>query len=180
MASNEEVKNEQMRTFNTGATRNSDTERIDPEGFLSWRPLEAYFNYMHKNRFQKDGNIRDSDNWQLGIPQRAYGKSLWRHFFDFWKTHRTVGNHKVEPSPYRNDRLIEDGVAIMFNIMGYLDVELQKPPREYGLVYDLMEREKAKISEQRYARERNSWPRTQLLEDCSNNALDEIGYGSGV
>jgi hypothetical protein len=128
VASNEAVENE-MRQFETGATRNIDTERIDPEGFLAPEPLAEFFNYMHKNRVQKNGNIRESDNWQLGIPQRVYMKSLWRHFFDFWTVHREVGNNKVEPSPYRNEKLIEDCCAMMFNVMGYLKEELKKPAK---------------------------------------------------
>jgi hypothetical protein len=114
LASNEEIQNAQMREFSTGATRNVDTEREDPEGFLAPEPLEAYFKFMHRNRFQKDGQIRASDNWQLGIPQQAYGKSLWRHFFSWWSVHRRVGNFKPEPSPYRNERLVEDCCAMMF------------------------------------------------------------------
>lgn len=131
MASNEELKNEVMRQFNTGATRNADTERIDPEGFLKPAVLESYFAYMHKNRFQKDGNIRESDNWQLGIPQRAYMKSLWRHFFDVWKRHRGNGNQaKEQPAlQYRDEQIIEDCNAIIFNAMGYLSEELIKLPR---------------------------------------------------
>jgi hypothetical protein len=169
MASNEEVKNEQMRSFSTGATRNVDTERIDPEGFLAPSVLESYFGYMHKNRFQKDGKLRDSDNWQLGIPQKAYVKSLWRHFFDLWTQHRFVKNHLTPPSPYRNEKLIEDCNAIMFNTMGYLFEELKKPTKEevyqkaYGMNRPLV----------------TGRLRSQLLEDASP-AEEEFGYGSGV
>lgn len=158
MASQEEIQNERMRTFTTGATRNVDTEREDPEGFLSWRALDAYIRYMHKNRFQRDGAIRASDNWQLGIPQSAYGKSLFRHFLSWWKTHRETGVHRsgqVYPhqvsavgagdaasgpaggvgeteASFQNPELIEQCCAILFNVSGYLDQELQKPQRDAG------------------------------------------------
>ena len=56
-----------MRTFDSGATRDDDKEKIDPEGFLSVPALEAYFAYMHKHRKQADGSLRASDNWQKGM-----------------------------------------------------------------------------------------------------------------
>lgn len=127
MASNEEVKNESMRQFASGATRNLDTEREDPEGFLAPQVLEAYIAFMHKNRVQKDGTLRESDNWQLGIPQRAYMKSLWRHFFDLWKRHRSNHNHDLLWKSYKDPKVIEDCCAGMFNFMGYMLEELKKP-----------------------------------------------------
>lgn len=77
-----------MRTFDTGATRDSDDNKLDFEGFLSPLVLERYAEYMHLHRKQADGKVRDSDNWQKGIPKSAYMKSKWRHFFDTWKLHR--------------------------------------------------------------------------------------------
>lgn len=115
------------KVFSTGATRNDDTDRIDPEGFFSPDVLEEFCNYMHKNRFRENGEVRDSDNWQLGITQKAYAKSLWRHMLDLLKIHRKIGNHKDDSNPYRNDKLVSDCCAIMFNSMGYLFEELKKP-----------------------------------------------------
>ena len=60
-----------MRNFDTGATRDVDTNKLDFEGFLSPVVLERYAEYMHKNRVQADGNLRDSDNWQKGIPKKS-------------------------------------------------------------------------------------------------------------
>ena len=207
MASSEEVKNETMREFATGATRNVDTERIDPEGFLSPAVLAEYFKYMHKNRFQKDGNLRDSDNWQLGIPQRAYVKSLWRHFFDFWTRHRAAGNHKSDQVGYRNEQLIEDCCALMFNSMGYMFEELKKSTKgDYfvpdsvpkiglqellkdgrmeiqGITYNDGRSHSALIDRTKreiyYGKTQSSMLKNQLIEDCSND-LDEPGYGGGI
>lgn len=97
-----------MRTFSTGATRDEDTTKIDYEGFLSPLALTAFGEYMHKNRVQADGNIRDSDNWQKGIPLAAYMKSAWRHFMEWWQAHRNGGD-TVEPL-----------CALLFNVQGYL------------------------------------------------------------
>lgn len=100
-----------MRNFETGATRNSDEEKYDYEGFLSPLVLERFAQYMHKHRKQADGKMRDSDNWQKGIPQESYMKSGWRHFFDWWKQHRGI----------KSSEDIEDSIcALIFNAQGYL------------------------------------------------------------
>ena len=102
-----------MREFSTGATRDSDTTKIDPEGFLSPLVIQRYCDYLNKHRKQADGKIRDSDNWQAGIPLDVYMKSMWRHFLDVWTKHR--GNEGDE------SYTIEDSLcAVIFNAMGYL------------------------------------------------------------
>lgn len=102
-----------MRTFSTGATRDSDESKIDFEGFLSPLVLKRYGEYMNRHRKQADGGIRASDNWQAGIPLDAYMKSLWRHFFDVWAKHR---GH-----PGLTDETVEEELcAVLFNASGYL------------------------------------------------------------
>lgn len=100
-----------MRKFETGATRNIDNDKLDFEGFLSPLALEEFAKYMHKNRVQADGNIRDSDNWQKGIPLDSYMKSMYRHFFDVWKCHRGLETE---------EDMITNLSALMFNVQGYL------------------------------------------------------------
>lgn len=100
-----------MRTFKTGATRNDDTGKLDFEGFLSPIALEKFAEYMHKNRIQADGNVRDSDNWQKGIDIDSYMKSMWRHFFDVWKAHRGL--------PTEHD-ITTNLSSLFFNVQGYL------------------------------------------------------------
>lgn len=100
-----------MRIFETGATRDDDTTKYDPEGFFSPLALERYMEYMHKHRYQADGQLRASDNWQKGIPKDTYVKSMWRHFFDVWKEHRG----------YSSREGIEEALcALMFNSQGLL------------------------------------------------------------
>jgi len=100
-----------MRRFDSGATRDSDEDKIDYEGFLSPLVLERYGRYMMKHQVQADGELRSSDNWQKGIPQDAYMKSGFRHFMDWWKEHRGYGSR---------EGLEEAICALMFNCMGYL------------------------------------------------------------
>ena len=98
-----------MRTFSTGATRNNDSDSLDYEGFLSPVVLERYAEYMHKNRKQSDGSMRDSDNWQKGMPLDSFMKSMWRHFMDVWKSHRGL------PSLVTKQEAL---CALLFNVMG--------------------------------------------------------------
>jgi hypothetical protein len=111
------------RVFNTGASRNSDEGKFDYDGFLSPTVLKSYAEYMHKMRYLEDGTMRDSDNWQKGIPKSQYMKSMWRHFMDVWTTRRdgtTSDGSKVSP-----DDKIEQLNALLFNVMGLLHEELK-------------------------------------------------------
>lgn len=100
-----------MRKFSSGATRNTDHDKLDYEGFFSPLVLERYAQYMHKHRKQADGQLRDSDNWQKGIPRNVYIKSKFRHFMDTWKEHRGIKT---------KEGLEEALCADLFNTMGYL------------------------------------------------------------
>jgi hypothetical protein len=105
-----------VRTFESGATRNLEADKFDFEGFLSPLVIEAYGRYMHANRVLPDGTLRESDNWQKGIPFVVYAKSLWRHFFAFWKAHRGYPDA---------EGLEESLCAILFNASGYLHERLR-------------------------------------------------------
>lgn len=116
----------EMRTFKGGATRNTSKGKLDYEGFLSPLVLKRYCEYLNSHRKQADGKMRDSDNWQKGIPVDVYMKSLLRHAFDVWMIHRGI-------------RVVEDGKVVtiqdalcasLFNHMGYLHEILDKPPSE--------------------------------------------------
>jgi hypothetical protein len=99
------------RVFTSGASRDTDEGKLDFDGFLSHAVLVRYAEYMHKNRQMADGSLRDSDNWQKGIPQDQYRKSMWRHFVEAWDLHR------------RGERgnLLETALcALLFNVMGLL------------------------------------------------------------
>ena len=104
---------EHVRQFETGATRDLDNGKHDPEGFLSPLVIHRYNEYMHQNRLQKDGNLRSSDNWTRGIPKEAYMKSMWRHFLDVWTHHR--GFSKIA-----KESLEIALCGLLFNVMGML------------------------------------------------------------
>jgi hypothetical protein len=110
-----------MREFETGATRNNDATEPDYEGFMSPLVVHRFGEYMNKHRVQSDGQIRDSDNWQRGIPQRAYMKSLWRHVVDVWLHERRFGDRA-------RDNEEEALCAILFNASGKLHEILKEKP----------------------------------------------------
>lgn len=114
---------QKIRKFETGATRDSEEGKYDYEGFLSPLVLEEYGKYMHKHRKQTDGNLRDSDNWQKGIPRTAYIKSLWRHLFQLWKLHRGLETRDEKGALVT---IPEACSAILFNVQGYLFETLMK------------------------------------------------------
>jgi hypothetical protein len=100
-----------LRTFSTGATRDTTENKIEPWGFLSPFAEKAFCEYMNKHRIQSDGNLRDSDNWKRGIPLEAFFHSLSRHILDF----RLLWEGEETP-----EDLIEVLCAIKFNVDGLL------------------------------------------------------------
>lgn len=77
-----------LRTFASGATRDTASGKLDPEGFLDPLVILAFSEYMDRHRVQSDGSLRASDNWKAGFPRAQTMKSLWRHFLDLWLLHR--------------------------------------------------------------------------------------------
>ena len=105
-----------MRTFPTGATRDTDEGKPDYEAFLSPLVIREFGAYMHRHRVQPDGSLRAGDNWQRGIPLDAYMKSGWRHFFLWWCLHRQNATPSLETEEHMREALC----ALLFNVQGYL------------------------------------------------------------
>jgi hypothetical protein len=99
-----------MREFPTGANRDDDEDKIDPEGALSPLVIERFCQYMREHETQADGAHRSSDNWQKGIPLKEYMKSMWRHLLQVWKMSRG----------WIKGDIAEALCALMFNVQGYL------------------------------------------------------------
>lgn len=98
------------RYFDGGAYRDTDAGKLDFEGFLNPLVLQAFGEYMDAHRKQSDGRLRDSDNWQAGIPRAEYLKSLLRHVHDLWMEHRGYESR---------DGIDEALGGIVFNVMGF-------------------------------------------------------------
>ena len=120
----EQKRKPSMRKFETGATRNCDQNKYDYEGFFTPLFIEAFGAYMHKHRVQIDGALRDSDNWQKGLPLDVCIKSAWRHFFDLWKIHR--GIKAISPEDGHEIDAVEACCALFFNVQAYVHETLKK------------------------------------------------------
>ena len=112
-----------MRQFETGATRDSDTDKLKIEGFIDPLVDKRYAQYMHVHRKQKDGNLREPDNWQKGVARDVYADSLIRHVLDFRLHHDKYPDEAVD-SDFESVLC-----AILFNVRGYL-FELLKEKRK--------------------------------------------------
>ena len=109
----------QVRTFESGATRDTNEGKLDFEAFLSPRVLLRYAEYMSKHQTRSDGTRREGDDWQKGMPSDVYMKSMMRHIMDVWLLHR--GYTELA----RTDDMGEALCAVIFNAMGLLFNELE-------------------------------------------------------
>jgi len=112
-----ENKTSKIRKFDTGAFRDTEEGKLDIEGFINPLVIKSFCEYMHKHRFIADKTLRNSDDWQKGIPQDVYIKSLSRHYLDLWLEHRGYKSREGK---------IDALNGILFNVMGYYLEELKK------------------------------------------------------
>ena len=96
------------RVFVTGATRSPLADKLQYSGFLSPIVLKRYAEYMHKHRLQENGELRDADNWQKGIPDASALDSMLRHTMDVWLHQRGFEKEMTET-------LLESLCAVIFN-----------------------------------------------------------------
>ena len=113
----------QLRTFSTGATRDTAEGKHEPWGFMSALVEKRFCEYMHRHRLQSDGELRDSDNWTHGNPVDAYKHSLSRHIQDL----RLI--LEGFPEQAREQDITEVLCATLFNVQGLLFEILKE---EYG------------------------------------------------
>lgn len=168
-----------MRSFDTGATRDTAEGKLDYEGFLSPVVLEQFAKFMNMNRLQSNGQLRDSDNWQKGIPMDVYRKSLMRHYMEFWLEQR-------RPKGCQN-RVDTIGAAcgMMFNIMGWLHEWL----KTHDMVdfdgdepTDEMRERRANIRENELVKPINETPADPVCTCCPGDCDCNTGqiYGSAL
>lgn len=120
----------EIRTFDTGATRNLD---LDPDihGFTSPLAMNMFARYMHSKRLQADGTMRASDNWKKGIPLDSYIRSLRRHLQD-------LELHHTGYSDMAREEIYATLGGLMFNVQGYMH-ELAKADIEEERVLEAID-----------------------------------------
>lgn len=123
-----------VREFATGANRDRAEGKLDYLGFCSPKAQRRFGAYMNKNRRLADGSIRDSDNWQKGIPIPVYAESLMRHAQEVHELIRDavratkIGAHRLltdAPVDHPAMLAIDEAVtALFFNAQGWLDARV--------------------------------------------------------
>ena len=103
-----------LRTYGTGATRDTAEGKLEPWGFTSALVEKRFSEYMQTHRVQSDGALRDSDNWKRGIPIKDYWDSLSRHIEDL----RLI--HEGFPGEAREADLETVLCSVLFNVQGML------------------------------------------------------------
>lgn len=117
-----------MRTFESGATRDDDSDKIDYEAYLSPLVIQRFGEYMLQHSTLPDGSKRSGDNWQHGFGLDVTLKSLWRHHVDVWSLHRSEQQHTIE--------MEEALCAVLFNAAAYLHQLLSDDPIDAEIAAD--------------------------------------------
>lgn len=110
-------KKNNVRVFETGATRSSSNNKPDYEGYMSPVVMAEYGKYMLKHQVQENGELRDSDNWQKGMPVDEYFKSGFRHWHKSWSKWR---GYKMTDEKGKQVELRDELMAMKFNIDGII------------------------------------------------------------
>ncbi len=114
--------NGMLRTFVTGATRDTAEGKLDWEGFISPSAMRYFAEYMHEHRTQSDDTLRDADNWQKGFPRKQLVKSLIRHMWDLWEAWDEAA---------LDEEMVPLLCAVLFNIQGLLhEIAMGRDVRE--------------------------------------------------
>lgn len=113
---------DKIRKFESGATRDTDADKLNYIKALSPTVLQYYVGYLGKHRTQSDGNLRDWDNWKKGIDKQTYLESLERHKMAVWLLHQGY-----PASDNHGPVTLEDSLAgIIFNASGWLHEILEE------------------------------------------------------
>lgn len=111
---------DRIRTFSTGADRDTDEGKIRPAGALNPAVLRRFCEYMLKHSTRSDGTKRSADNWQRGMPPDEFMESLLRHVFTAWDVQR--GGTVVENG---ETVTLQDALCgVVFNAFGLLHHDL--------------------------------------------------------
>lgn len=112
----------QMRTFGTGATRDTVEGKLSYVKGLSPIVDRGYLEYLDKHRRLSDNSMREFDNWKNGMPQDVYLESLDRHERAVW-----LICHGYKAFDNRGEVTLKDSLyGVLFNTIGMLHQILDK------------------------------------------------------
>lgn len=124
-----EMRTATIRTFDSGATRSSNHDKPEYAGYFHPSVMVEYGKYMFKNQIQPDGKRRDCRNYRKGIPLESYMQSMTRHFISVWGKYEHSLDHDELHVLAADETLMEDLMALMFNVMG-MSMEILKTREE--------------------------------------------------
>lgn len=113
---------DEIRAFETGATRDTLGEKLSYVKGLSPIVLRRYMQYLGKHRTLSDGSKREFDNWKKGIPLETYLDSLMRHIMAIWLLEQGF----TEKDNHGPVDIQESLCGVIFNSMGMLHEILKK------------------------------------------------------
>jgi hypothetical protein len=113
---------DEIRQFDTGATRDSDDHPEKPSYYKALSPivLREYVKYIGRHR--ADGSKRNWDNWKQGIPMDVYADGLLRHTMAVW-----LILYEFKAHDNHGEVTLEDSLCgIMFAVSGMLHEILER------------------------------------------------------
>jgi hypothetical protein len=110
------------RTYDTGATRDTEEGKLRFHAALSPYALAALVDYMRRHNNQAH---RCEENWKQGMPLEDYLGSDIRHTVSWWTLHDSIAGAGTL-LPEQLTALIDALCGDLFNAFGYLH-ELTKP-----------------------------------------------------
>jgi len=123
-----------MRTFETGAIRSDDSDKLNYAACLSPLVLQRYAEYIRSHRKLPDGSMRTDDNWQKGFGLKRWMEAKWRHLMATWSSYYLLTNSRQNEQSeqevcanYAEEAAIQESLcAELFNTIGFLHELLSK------------------------------------------------------
>jgi len=114
---------EELRQFETGATRDANDHPEKPSYYRALSPivLREYVKYIGRHRTTSDGAKRDWNNWKKGIPVDVYMDGLLRHTIAVWLIQQGFKSYDNHGEVTLKDSLN----GILFNTIGFLHEHLK-------------------------------------------------------
>lgn len=153
---------EKVRTFESGAFRDTDGDKLQFSRSLSPIVLIRYTEFISKHNSTKAGKRRE-DNWKKGFPREAYMESKFRHFMETWLIQDGLKDYPdLDPKCIEDialEELIESLCAELFNTQGFLHV----------LLLEQRERTKNRLPKKKY-------PKPLIEKQLENTKESPVHY----
>lgn len=124
-----------MTQYESGATRSSNEGRPNYMGYIGWKAIRRFGDYMLRHEVQADGTRRKAGNWKLGMSIQRYLESFGRHMVDWGlleENPETALLGKLGCSITHLEEMQEVACALIFNLQGFLQETEKVREQHYG------------------------------------------------